>query len=72
LADTKGFLQGVHENTGFALNPGWPFGFELAPEGLQHLLIRFAVKKHSGKTDQKKSRKQNRLPPQRLSMGLGK
>jgi hypothetical protein len=44
---TKWFLQGAYENTGIALNPGWPFGFELPPEGLQQILIRFGVKKLS-------------------------
>ena len=46
--NTKWFLQGAYENAGFALNPGWPFGFELAPEGLQQMLLRFGVKKLSG------------------------
>jgi hypothetical protein len=46
--DTSWFLLGAYENAGFALNPGWPFGFELPPEGLQQLLIRFGVKKPRG------------------------
>ncbi len=44
--DTSWFLQGAYENVGFALNPGWPFGFELSPEGLRQLLMRFGVKKN--------------------------
>ena len=43
--DTAWFLQRAYENVGFALNPGWPFGFELPPAGLQQMLIRFGVKK---------------------------
>jgi hypothetical protein len=46
--DTSWFLLGAYENTGFALNPGWPLGFELPPEGLQQFLIRFGVKKLAG------------------------
>jgi hypothetical protein len=42
--DTSWFLQRAFENVGFALNPGWPFGFELSPDGLQQMLIRFGVK----------------------------
>jgi hypothetical protein len=43
--DTSWFLQRAYENVGLALNPGWPFGFELPPDGLQQVLIRFGVKK---------------------------
>jgi len=46
--DTAWFLRGAYENVGFALNPGWPFGFELPPDGLQQMLIRFGVKKPGG------------------------
>jgi hypothetical protein len=42
--DTSWFLLGAYENVGFALNPGWPFGFELPPDGLKQVLIRFGVK----------------------------
>lgn len=43
--DTSWFLLRAHENAGFALNPGWAFGFELPPEGLQQMLVRFGVKR---------------------------
>lgn len=43
--DTPWFLLRAYENVGFALNPGWAFGFELPPEGLQQMLVRFGVKK---------------------------
>ena len=46
--DTKWFLLGAYENAGVALNPGWAFGFELPPEALQQLLVRFGVKKLRG------------------------
>jgi len=46
--DTAWFLGGAYENVGFALNPGWPFGFELPPDGLQQMLVRFGVKKIGG------------------------
>lgn len=42
--DTSWFLQRAYDNVGFALNPGWPYGFELPPEALQQMLIRFGVK----------------------------
>jgi len=48
--DTSWFLQGAYEDVGFALNPGWQFGFELPPDGLQKFLIRFGVKKLGGET----------------------
>jgi len=44
--DTCWFLRRVYENAGFALNPGWPFGFELPPEGLRQFLYRFGVKEY--------------------------
>ncbi len=47
--DTCWFLRRVYENAGFALNPGWPFGFELPPEGLQQFLYRFGVKEYRGR-----------------------
>jgi hypothetical protein len=46
--DTKWFLLGAYQNAGLALNPGWPFGFELPPEALQQVLVRFGVKKLGG------------------------
>ena len=46
--DTSWFLLRAYENVGFALNPGWPFGFELPPEGLQQMLVRFGVKRLGG------------------------
>jgi SseB protein N-terminal domain len=46
--DTRWFLLGAYKNAGIALNPGWPYGFELPPEGLQQLLVRLGVKKLSG------------------------
>ncbi len=46
--DTPWFLSRAYENTGFALNPGWPFGFELPPEGMRQMLVRFGVKKPGG------------------------
>jgi hypothetical protein len=46
--DTKWFLLGAYENAGVALNPGWAFGFELPPQALQQLLVRFGIKKLSG------------------------
>lgn len=46
--DTAWFLLGAYKNVGLALNPGWPFGFELPPDALQHLLIRFGVKNTGG------------------------
>jgi hypothetical protein len=46
--DTAWFLRGAYENVGFALNPGWAFGFELPPDGLQQMLVRFGVRKHGG------------------------
>jgi hypothetical protein len=47
--DTCWFLQRAYENVGFALNPGWPLGFELPPEGLQQFLYRFGVKEYKGR-----------------------
>ncbi len=47
--DTSWFLLGAYENAGFALNPGWPFGFELPPEALQQLLARYGLKKGRGR-----------------------
>jgi hypothetical protein len=46
--DTSWFLLRAYENVGFALNPGWAFGFELPPEALQQMLIRFGVKRGGG------------------------
>jgi hypothetical protein len=48
--DTSWFLSKAYENVGFALNPGWPFGFELPPEGLQQMLVRFGVKRLGGES----------------------
>jgi hypothetical protein len=47
--DTCWFLQRAYENVGFALNPGWPFGFELPPEGLLQVMYRFGVKEYKGR-----------------------
>jgi len=46
VVDTAWFLQRAHDNVGFALNPGWPYGFELPPDALQQLLYRFGVKEY--------------------------
>jgi hypothetical protein len=43
--DTSWFLLGAYENAGIALNPGWPFGFELPPAALQQLLFNYGLKK---------------------------
>lgn len=46
--DTSWFLSGAYENVGFALNPGWPFGFELPPDGMKQMLVRFGGKRQYG------------------------
>ncbi len=46
--DTAWFLLGAYENVGLAFNPGWPFGFELPPDALQHLMVRFGLKQSGG------------------------
>ncbi len=46
VVDTYWFLSGAYANAGFALNPGWAYGFELPPEGLRQLLIRYDSIKH--------------------------
>jgi len=46
VVDTYWFLSGAYANAGFALNPGWACGFELPPEGLRQLLVRYAGMKH--------------------------
>jgi len=46
--DTSWFLLGAYEDVGYALNPGLPFGFELPPNNLRQLLIRFGVRKQEG------------------------
>jgi hypothetical protein len=43
--DTCWFLLRADENVGFAFNPGWRYGFELSPDGLQQFLIQFGVKR---------------------------
>lgn len=48
--DTSWFLQGAYENAGIALNPGWPYGFELSPAILQRLLVSHGLKKGPGRT----------------------
>ncbi len=44
--DTCELLRSIGENLGFALNPGWPMGFELSPDGLLQMMYRFGVKEY--------------------------